>query len=904
MRRFRRQLIAGALAGLLAVVFAWTLVQRETRAEVTQVPQDQGIAGLAQLLRRLNTTARLMHTTAHPDDEDGGMLALESRGQGATVMLLTLNRGEGGQNKVGSELFDELGVLRTLELLEAGQYYGVEQRFTRVVDFGFSKTADETLERWHGHDVALADMVRAIRTFRPDVIASRFQGAARDGHGNHQVAGILTPEAYRAAADPSRFPEQIAEGLQPWQASKLYTDNVRSNEDYTLRLDTNIADPALGLTFARMALNGLGHQRSQGWGDFVLPAGHMYTYYRLLDSKVATPGLHGQKEESFFDGIDTTLPGLAQRVSGEQSKATFLPAALEQISGKVQEARRKFDLDHPERIAPALLDGLGLTSALISRISASDLSPEAKADLLARLRTKREQFTRAANLALGVELQLTVDGASGNGASAFGFPRPAPTFMMAVPGQTFTLTARFVNRGKQEVVPQEIKLRLPTGWEEKAIKQELKPLAEGEVAQEQFQVTVSPGAAYTRPYWHRQDSQQAVYDLDDAQMAGLPLPAYPVQALATYTFDHAQGEADAVAQVQYIDPVDGQEQRPLAVGPALSVKIDPPTDVISVAHTGEVGVRVSVLSDVVDPLKAKVKLDAPRGWTVTPPTQTVSFAHEGDTANVDFTVHPAALKEGFYRVTAEAEYAGETYREGYTVLTRHDLGTFYYYSPAVQSVSGVNVSLPRGLKVGYIMGAGDEIPAVLKRLGIDVEVLSPSDLAHGDLSQYETLVTGIRAYDVRADVRQNNSRLLDFVKAGGTLVVQYNQDVRAFNAGQYTPYPATATTQRVSVEEAPVQLLAPQDGVFHFPNEITPHDFDGWIQERGVYFMTNWDKSFTPLLSSHDPGESPLGGGLLRASYGKGNYIYTGYVFFRQLPAGIPGAVRLFVNLLSVGHEK
>lgn len=314
--------------------------------------------------------------------------------------------------------------------------------------------------------------------------------------------------------------------------------------------------------------------------------------------------------------------------------------------------------------------------------------------------------------------------------------------------------------------------------------------------------------------------------------------------------------------------------------------------------------RVSVLSDAVEALQATVKLDVPRDWAVTPPAQSVSFTHEGDTANVDFTVHPTALKETIYKVTAEAEYAGRNFQEGYTVITRHDLGAAYYYSPAIQKVSAVSVSLPRGLKVGYIMGAGDAIPAVLKQLGMDVEILSSGDLARGDLSQYGSIVTGIRAYDVRADLRQNNSRLLDFVKAGGTLVVQYNQDVTAFNAGHYTPYPATATTQRVSVEEAPVQFVAPQDGVFHYPNQITPADFDGWIQERGVYFLTNWDKDFTPLLSSHDPGESPLAGGLLRATYGNGNYIYTGYVFFRELPAGVPGAVRLFVNLLSVGHEK
>ena len=281
---------------------------------------DTGTVGLKLTLRRLHTTGRLMHTTAHPDDEDGGMLTLESRGRGVTALQLTLNRGEGGQNKVGSNLLDELGILRTLELLGADRYYGVEQRFTRVADFGFSKTPEETFEKWGGHEVALGDMVRIIRTFRPDVICTRFQGASRDGHGNHQASGILTREAFRAAADPTKFPGQIHEGLAPWQAKKLYMDNVRANEDWNVELETSEDDPLLGESYVKFAWKGLQHQLSQGAGGWTLSEGRRTSYYKLIDSALPGTPVSATHEKDFFDGIDTSLPGLSSRLGVDAAR--------------------------------------------------------------------------------------------------------------------------------------------------------------------------------------------------------------------------------------------------------------------------------------------------------------------------------------------------------------------------------------------------------------------------------------------------------------------------------------------------------------------------------------------------------------------------------------------------------
>src|SRR5215469_10711172 len=366
-------------------------LQSDTRT----LPQDLGAVHLYQLLTKLRTTARIMHTVAHPDDEDGGMMTLEARGNGATVLLFTVNRGEGGQNKFGAETADDLGILRTLELLEADKYYGVEQRFSHVVDFGFSKTAEETFNKWHGHDIALGDMVLAIRTFRPDVLISRFSGTPRDNHGHHQAAGILTQEAFRAAADPKRFPEQIAAGLLPWQAKKLYSDNVPrgfnfspAEEDYTVKLDIGQYSPFLGMSYSQFALEGLAHQTSQGTGGARISPGPRPDYYKLLDSVLPTKPA---KEKDFLDGIDTSLPGLASRLGDEESKVPFLRPALVALQKHVEDASNAFSIKNTTACAGSLLAGRNETISLIDQVQKSQLSPAAKADLLPSLEEKREQ---------------------------------------------------------------------------------------------------------------------------------------------------------------------------------------------------------------------------------------------------------------------------------------------------------------------------------------------------------------------------------------------------------------------------------------------------------------------------------------------------------------------------------
>jgi hypothetical protein len=435
-------------------------------------------------------------------------------------------------------------------------------------------------------------------------------------------------------------------------------------------------------------------------------------------------------------------------------------------------------------------------------------------------------------------------------------------------------------------------------------------------------VQVPQHIQYTRPSQHRDDPEKdSTYKVDAPQYQTLPFPLVGLRAHVAYPLFvidasssgrprkdnpsnvHGRVEISAPVLVPFLDDKGVERKRRLAIVPAFSVMLEPGTQTIRVDGTRGRDVTVGITYNLSTVAKGDLELQVPDGWRVEPSDLAVEFHQRGERQDFHFKVFPASLKEGRAEVRAVLESGGVKYREGYSVVTREDLDTFYYYQPAIQRVSIVDVKIPQDLKVGYIMGAGDDIPTVVQQIGMDVTLIPAEKIASEDLSHYGTIVLGIRAYDTEKDVVANNKKLLDYVSAGGTLIVQYNTGVSDFNGGHFTPYPAKLSRARVSVEEAPVDILAPDDGAFHFPNPITARDFDGWVQERGLYFMGEWDSNFKALLACHDPGEQPQKGGLLRAQYGKGTYIYTGYAFFRQLPAGVPGAIRLYVNLLSAGHE-
>jgi LmbE family N-acetylglucosaminyl deacetylase len=929
------QLLLALLPILLITVAAvWqTAAKPESPKDpqfVNPLPQDTGAAGLQEMLLRLRTTARLMQTVAHPDDEDGGMLTLESRGKGATVLLLTLNRGEGGQNKVGSNLFDVLGVLRTLELLGADRYYGVQQRFTRVADFGFSKNADETFQKWQGHDIALGDMVRVIRTFRPDVLVARFSGTDRDGHGHHQASSILTREAFRAAADPNRFPEQIAEGLHPWQAKKLYIGNVCGfgaqtcpAENYTVRLNVGEQNPRLGMSYIQFALEGLRHQLSQGAGGWSADPGPRYTYYKLLDSVLPATTDKDGHEQDFFDGIDTSLPGLASRLGTGESKVLWLRSELVDLASRVQEAAQRSEKDSSDAAGP-LLVALQNLDSLVGRVQNSQISSPLKEDLLQILHEKQEQAQTAINLAMNVTVEATVAPPQNTAT----LPNEEEALTTVSPGQKFLVRVKFHNGSRNKLVVDRIRLDAPQAWAKQIDEEAVLAVAPGKDQYANFVVQIPVQAAdghyYTRPYWHRSNPEtESINTIDDERYVTLPFLPPPFHATVQYHTHRSphdltlfggthelggtngpETEISSPVVAQFVDDKSVERSRTLAIVPAFSVMLEPGQQVIPTAGDGEKRVKVRVSSNLSGGIKGNLHLEVPAGWGVEPAKVAMEFHKRGEKQEFEFRISPASLKEGRANIRAVFESGGMNYAEGYSLVAREDLDSFYYYQPAIQRISIVDVRVPKDLTVGYIMGAGDDIPTVLTQIGMKVAFIPADKLASQDLSQYQTIVVGIRAYDTQKDLAANNKKLLDFVFSGGTLVTQYETGVADFNKGKFTPYPAQLSRVRVSVEEAPVEILAPEDGIFHYPNQITEHDFDGWVQERGLYFMDQWDSNFKPLIASHDPGESPQKGGLVRAQYGKGTYIYTGYAFFRQLPAGVPGAIRLYVNLLSAGHEK
>jgi LmbE family N-acetylglucosaminyl deacetylase len=893
------------------------------------LPQETGAAGLQEMLLRLRTTARLMQTVAHPDDEDGGMLTLESRGKGVSALLLTLNRGEGGQNKVGSNLFDVLGVLRTLELLGADRYYGVEQRFTRVADFGFSKNADETFQKWQGHEIPLGDMVRVIRTFRPDVLVARFSGTERDGHGHHQASSILAREAFRAAADPNRFPEQIKEGLPTWQAKKFYVGNVCgfgaqtcAAENYTVKLNTGEPNSRLGMSYAQFALEGLRHQQSQGVGAFSIDPGPRYTFYKLVDSVLPPTVDKDGHEQDFFDGIDTSLPGLASRLGAEESKAPWLWPALAAVAKHLQDATQRSEKE-PSDAAGPLLVALQNLDSLSSRVDRSEISSPLKKDLLEILGEKQQQVQTAVNMALGVSVEAAVAPPQGVGPAS----KEDEAFTVVSPGQKFMVRVRFHNGSKYKLVLDQIRLDTPQKWARQVDEEAVLVVAAGKDQYANFVVQIPANAAdarsYTRPYWHRSDPEtESINTIDDERYLTLPFPPAPFHATVQYhthrsSLDltlfggaHKLGgsdgpETDISSPViaSFLNDRGAERKRTIAIVPAFSVMLEPGQQVIRTVGDSECRVKVGVASNLSGAVKGTLRLEVPPGWRVEPSQLPIEFHHRGEKQEFEFRTFPASLKEGRANIRAVLSSGGVDYSEGYSLVTREDLDSFYYYQPALQRISIVDVKVPKDLKVGYIMGAGDDIPTVLRQIGLTLTLIPADKLSSEDLSRYQTIVLGIRAYDTQKDLAASNRKLLDFVYNGGTLVDQYETGVADFNKGKFTPYPAQLSRARVSVEDAPVEILAPEDGVFHHPNQITAHDFDGWVQERGLYFMDQWDSNFKPLLACHDPGESPQKGGLLRAQHGKGTYIYTGYAFFRQLPAGVPGAIRLYVNLLSAGHE-
>ena len=878
----------------------------ESSIEPSLVARDiainRGAAAIWQSLQKLHTRASLIMITAHPDDEDGGMLVEESRGRGTRVTLLTLNRGEGGANVVSPHYFDALGLVRTQELLAAGRYYGVDQYWTRVVDYGFSKTKAESIAKWT-HDRVLADVVRVVRMTRPLVITSVFVGGPTDGHGNHQTAGAMAQEVFKAAGDPAMFPEHFKEGLRPWTPLKEYARTPwfgRGEKDYSVNVtvEEGTYDPLLGESYVQIAREGLGLQKSQNGGAMIPKAGPVASTYHRFGSNVTA----AEKEATFFDGIDTSLAGIATLVkSGDKA---FLAAGLANINAQVELATHNFSATHPQAIAPALAAGLKATNELLQAVAASQLSENEKYDVRFELETKRAQFNDALAEALGLSVDAVLapeKEPEGRFAAFMGDP---DTPRVVIPGQKIGVKVHVVNPSRQAVhlsgvhlIPQDAE----PSWNIQSQGAGTRAGSSLSVADTRFSLQVPGAAKYTRPYFSRPDIEQSYYTIDDPRYLNRPTSAYPLAAWADFEYQGVPFRIGQVVQTSKRVTGPGQVLEPLVVGPAISVGIAPRAGIVPVGQKS-FPVAATIRSNVKGPAQGTVRLDLPAGWSSTPASVDFSTQADGDERSVNFEVTPAGLGARPYQLTAVASYAGRQYREGYELIGYPGLRSSYLYTPATYRTSGVNVTVAPGLRVAYIAGSGDEVPASLENLGIHVTFLSPGDIASGDLSKYDAIVLGVRTYAAREELKTYNSRLLDYVKNGGVMVVQYNTPEFDNNFGPY-PYVMGRDPEEVTDEASKVTILNAANPLFQWPNKITEKDFDGWVEERGSKWWKTWDPHYEALLETHDADQPPQKGGLLYGRYGKGVYIYNGYAFYRQLPEGVAGAYRLMANMLSLAKN-
>ena len=965
---------------------------------------DGGAMGAWHRIRKLATTASLLQVAAHPDDEHAGMLTLASRGRGVRTALFSLNRGEGGANAIGPELFDGLGLIRTRELVLSGRYYGLDDLyFGTAVDYGYSKSVDEAFRSWD-REALLEDMVRVIRLNRPFVVVSRFHGSARDGHGHHHAVGLLTPEAVDAAADPARFPRQITEeGLRPWRVLRTFRGGVRAGEPFHVEVDATGSSPWLGDTWQRWASRGLGLQRSQTAGR-VRTGGGRYLYERLDQTDGGDAGAGevtgagedadagevagaGEVAASFFAGLDTSLGGLPALLGEVAPRADPLLDELQRSIAAVVDA---FDFRAPERSVPGLARGLGLVRSAIAAAA-----PETRFQLRLKERQLEDAIVAASGLRVVAALEgpargaVLVPGESATVRVAVETPANGDGLAVETPASGDGLAVETPANGDVTVVAVRVASR---NGDVLALTTDVPRDPRGSVATLQIRIPRDRrDDAAAAPYFRRDRLAENHYRVSDSTDLHLSWrrPALTAGVELSVAGHVLERTASLTAEVPHLPY--GSVTREVAVLPALSVSVEPAVRIVPVggepaegrgpgttaggtvdsapaqvgttaggtvdsapAQVGAAGgepvasapaqVRVRTSANT-GPLAATIRLELPDGWTATPETVLHEFRNRGETAEASFTVTPPAGWRGAARLRAVARAEGEEYGAGYRTIDHRDLRLARLWRPAHTTVQSVPVARLDGLRVGYVMGVGDEVPAGMEALGATVELLdeaalaalarqsSPDGSAGGptnpagfravprrrilarqsspDVSAaragadpgvetwFDAIVVGTRAYAVRADLLEHNRGLLEYARRGGNLIVLYQ--TQEYVPSAMAPYPASLprSAEEVSEEDAPVRLLVPDHPVLTVPNRITKADFDGWIEQRGSKFFADWDPAYTPLVETHDRGQAPQEGVWLTAPVGAGRFTYLALALHRQLPYGVPGAYRILSNVLS-----
>jgi LmbE family N-acetylglucosaminyl deacetylase len=812
-----------------------------------------GETELRERLDRLATLGSVMMIGAHPDDENTALLAYFARGRHMRTAYLSLTRGEGGQNLIGSEQGDELGIIRTQELLAARKIDGGEQFFTRAIDFGFSKTAEETFAHWPREKV-LGDIVWNIRRFRPDVIVLRFSGTSKDGHGHHQVSAILGREAFSIAADPSKYPEQLQLGVEPWQPKRLMYNVLSFTADMEkealamadrVELDVGEYNPLLGYSYGEIAGMSRSQHRSQGMGAPETKG----------SQKAYLVTIAGDKAKSDpFEGINTgweRLPGGAA------------------IAAKIDESRASFKPGHPEELLTTLAEARPLIAAIKGPIAER------------KLKELDEMIVDSAALWLDASADRAV---ATPGMSV----KVNTTVLVRAPVRVLLNGLEITTRGVPMIGPPAI---APT------------ILTLNQPSQHSYSMQISQSEPYSQPYWLVEAKDGWLYTVSDARQIGDPENPPVMEARFHLKIGGIELELTRPVQRRYLDHVYGEMIRPLAIVPSVAVDANAMPLVFPTAQSRTFEVPIKSNTGKV---AGDVHLEVPEGWHAEPAQRHFELTGAGQQTTATFEITPpSANAQGEVRAVATV---GDRKISSATEVIE------YPHIPAQTLFPTATAKLVRAEiktlahNIGYVAGAGDEEPDAIRQLGAQITLLGPADIRTGDFSRFDAIVTGVRAWNTRADLRANYQRLFDYVHNGGTLIVQYNVPETGPFGGDPSllehigPLPITLSRDRVTEEDAPVTFPNPDNPLLHSPNQITARDFDGWIQERGLNFASEWDPKYQSVLESHDKGEDPHPGGELYLRYGKGVYIFSAYSWFRELPAGVVGAYRLFANMLSAGR--
>ncbi len=802
-------------------------------------------AEIRQELRSLGTTGTVLHIAAHPDDENTELITWLSLGRGYRAAYLSLTRGDGGQNELGKDFDEKLGVLRTQELLAARRLDHGRQFFTRAIDFGFSKTPEETLRFWN-RDAVLGDVVRIIRQFRPDVIVTRFPiPPGSGGHGHHTASGILAVEAFKLAGDPTAYPEQLAQGLTVWQPKRVLWNSFRigsagpgSLNGPVFKQDIGGTDPVSGQEFGTIAARSRAMHQTQGLAGAVNRArtGPNEQSFMLLAGEPATADL--------MDGVDTTW----SRYPGGAEIGELAAAALAQ-----------FKPDDPAASVPALL-------ALRTKLASLPSDP-----LVA---DKRAQLDRILQACLGLKIETVIDRAEI-------VPKETAQIRYAISLAARNVPVRYQST-RSPVLKGSVELD--------------RDLVVGEVHEGNLNGVLLADTPVTQPYWLRADGAAGISRVDDPALIGR---AENPPAVPLYHSFLVDGQTLVIAGEPVPRTPDARRQR-LDVIPPVSFALN--SDIFLVAPGAAKSVTVE-LTAARSYTRGVLRLETPAGWKVDPAPQNFQLANAGDKAAFTFTL-TAPPAGGAGRLTAIARIDGQDYSNQRQELRYDHLPMELLQPPARARLASFPLAT-KGLTIGYLPGAGDSVAECIAQMGYIVRPLTGADLTPEKLQGLDAVVIGVRAFNERTDLKDAFPGLLAWVEQGGTVIAQYNRPngLQAATLGPYSlSIEGPAPALRVTDETAPVTLLAPDHAALNTPNRINPADFDGWVQERGAYFPSKWDEErYTALLGMSDPGEAPLRSSVLVAKHGQGHYVYTGIGFFRQLPAGVPGAYRLFANLVSLG---